>query len=98
MHEPSIDRYRYFLKDTIRQEIDFSQTDQHRGIEPPPLEKPFPADAKRLDLPPVGKWTEIKAVDLTDGHRQPPEPPQFQDGTTHVGRTVLPALGHAGRT
>jgi SagB-type dehydrogenase family enzyme len=72
MHEPPLDRYRYFLKDKIRQEIDFSQTDQSRSVPPPPLEKPFPADAERLDLPPVGKWAGIKSLDLTSaiGNRQ----------------------------
>ena len=64
MQELSIDQYRYFLKDTIRQRIDFSQTDQHQGVEPPPLEKPFPTDARRLDLPPVGQWEGVKTVDL----------------------------------
>ena len=72
MYEPSLDQYRYFLKDTIRQKIDFSQTDQHRGIEPPPLEKPFPADAKRFGLPPVGQWEGIELIDLATaiGDRQ----------------------------
>jgi hypothetical protein len=41
---------REFLKDTIRLETDSSQVDQHRGIPPPLLEKPFPADAPRIDL------------------------------------------------
>jgi SagB-type dehydrogenase family enzyme len=72
MYEPSLDQYRYFLKDTIRQKIDFSQTDQHRGIESPPLEKPFPTDARRFDLPPVGQWEGIETVALTTaiGDRQ----------------------------
>ena len=72
MSEHQLDRYREFLKDTIRQEIDFSQTDQHRGIEPPPLEKPFPADARRFDLAPVGQWEGIELVDLATaiGERQ----------------------------
>ncbi len=64
MYDPSLGQYRYFLKDTIRQEIDFSQTDQHRGIEPPPLEKPCPTAARRLGLPPVGQWKGIETVDL----------------------------------
>ncbi len=72
MPERPLDRCREFLKDTIRQQIDFSQTDQHMGVEPPPLEKPFPADARRLDLPPVGQWEGIETVDLATaiGDRQ----------------------------
>ena len=72
MPENQLDQCREFLKDTIRQQIDFSQTDQHTGIAPPPLEKPVPADAKRFDLPPVGQWEGIETVDLATaiGDRQ----------------------------
>jgi SagB-type dehydrogenase family enzyme len=72
MAERPVDRYREFLKDTIRQRIDFSQTDQSRGVPPPPLEKPFPADAKRFNLPPAGQWEGIRTVDLVTaiGDRQ----------------------------
>jgi SagB-type dehydrogenase family enzyme len=72
MYDPSLDRYRYFLKDTIRQKIDFSHTDQSQDIPPPPLEKSIPADARRFDLPPVGQWEGIKRVDLATaiGDRQ----------------------------
>jgi SagB-type dehydrogenase family enzyme len=72
MPERSVDRYREFLKDTIRQQIDFSETDQNRGVPPPPVEKPFLADADRLQLPPVGQWQGIESVDLATaiGDRQ----------------------------
>ena len=40
MDENLIAQYRYFLRDNIRKEIDFSQTDQNRGIDMPPVEKP----------------------------------------------------------
>ena len=60
MQKPLLDQCRYFLKDSIRQEIDFSQTDQYRGVEPPPLEKPYPAEAKLIGLPPVGQWEESR--------------------------------------
>ena len=45
------DRYRYFLKDSIRQTIDFTQTAQSRRLPAPPLQKPCPEDAVRIDLP-----------------------------------------------
>jgi len=64
MPESPIDRYRYFLKDSIRLTIDFSRTDQSRGVPPPPVEKPLSADARRVDLPPVGRWTGVSPVDL----------------------------------
>lgn len=60
----TIDACRSFLKDTIRQEVDFSQTDQNRGMPAPPIEKPFPPDAKRIDLPVIGRIHEIGRTDL----------------------------------
>jgi len=45
-----IERYRFFLKDTVRRTIDFASTDQSRGVRPPPVEKPYPADAALIDL------------------------------------------------
>jgi len=64
MPDPLLDYRREFLKHTIRQEIDFSQTDQNRGVPPSPLEKPFAADARRLGLPPAGRWERIEMIDL----------------------------------
>jgi SagB-type dehydrogenase family enzyme len=59
-----LEQARYFLKDTVRQTIDLSQTDQNRGLDPPPLEKPYPPDAKRINLVPPGKWKNIAGADL----------------------------------
>ncbi|MCP4749867.1 MAG: SagB/ThcOx family dehydrogenase [Proteobacteria bacterium] len=56
---------REFLKDTVRLRTDFSQTDQSRGISPPPIEKPFDDDAERVDLVSPGLWKNIGTVDLT---------------------------------
>lgn len=42
---------RFFLKDTIRQQVDFSRTDQSRNLPAPPMQKPCPADVPRIDLP-----------------------------------------------
>jgi SagB-type dehydrogenase family enzyme len=42
---------RFFLKDTIRQQIDFRGTQQNRMIPAPPLQKPYPEEATRVDLP-----------------------------------------------
>jgi SagB-type dehydrogenase family enzyme len=64
MPERQLDRCREFLKDTIRQQIDFSQTDQSRGVPMPPLEKPFSESARRHDLTPVARWAEVKPVDV----------------------------------
>jgi SagB-type dehydrogenase family enzyme len=68
--------YRYFLKDSIRLTIDFNRTDQGRGIAPPPLEKPYTAEDRRIDLVPHHDWRNVAPVDLVSAmenrrsHRQ----------------------------
>ncbi len=57
-------KYRSFLKDSIRKGIDFSQTDQYRGIAPPPIEKPYPKESKRMTLPPHDRLKDIGTGDL----------------------------------
>ena len=64
MKKNLIEQYRYFLKDTIRKQIDFSQTDQNLGVDPPPIEKPCPDKAVKIDLPIIGHWKDILEVDL----------------------------------
>ena len=64
MDKKIIKEYRYFLKDSVRLTIDFSQTDQSRGIDSPPLEKSFPENSSRIDLLPRNKWQNISPVDL----------------------------------
>jgi SagB-type dehydrogenase family enzyme len=59
------EQYRYFLKDTIRKSIDFRTTDQHKGIQVPPVEKPYDSDADRIQLPFPDQWTQkIEKKDL----------------------------------
>ncbi|MBF0468542.1 MAG: SagB/ThcOx family dehydrogenase [Desulfamplus sp.] len=42
---------RFFLKDTVRQQIDFSRTAQSRNLPAPPLQKPCASDIVRVDIP-----------------------------------------------
>jgi SagB-type dehydrogenase family enzyme len=51
MPDRRFEAHRFLLKDTIRQQIDFSMTDQSRGLPAPPLQAPCPADIVRIDLP-----------------------------------------------
>ena len=62
--ENLIEQFRFFLKDTIRKRVDFSQTDQHRGIAPPSIEKPFAEKARRIDLIPLHQLKELGQLDL----------------------------------
>jgi len=42
------EKFRDFLKSSIWKTIDFSTTDQSRGIKPPPAEKPSNPEDKRI--------------------------------------------------
>ena len=64
MEQDRLAQSRAFLKDTIRLAIDFSHTDQHRGVPAPPLEKPFDPQARRVRLPAPQEWTGIAPCDL----------------------------------
>lgn len=54
--EEQLKAHRDFLKDTMRARIDFSQTDQGRGVPAPPVEKPAPEGAVRIGLPSMERW------------------------------------------
>jgi len=56
-YNKDLERYRYFLKDSIRKTIDFSQTDQNQGIPAPPITKPYPPNSPRIHLP-IIDWKE----------------------------------------
>jgi SagB-type dehydrogenase family enzyme len=66
MKNPLIQQQRTFLKYTIRKRIDFSRTDQSRGIPAPPIEKPFAGDAALIALPRDDSWKGIANVPLQE--------------------------------
>lgn len=47
---------RLFLTDVLREQMDFSTTDQRRGVPPPPLQKPADPQAPRTQLAGSGEW------------------------------------------
>jgi SagB-type dehydrogenase family enzyme len=55
---------RYFLKDSVRLEIDFSRTDQARGLPAPPPQKPADPNLPRIRLVSPGEWENIGKIDL----------------------------------
>ncbi len=66
--DQELKRYRNFLKDSIRKTIDFSQTDQSRGLPAPPLEKPYSPDSEMIKLKSLN-WTEIFPLKLSEAIR-----------------------------
>ncbi|MDF1525116.1 MAG: SagB/ThcOx family dehydrogenase [bacterium] len=65
MKNDLIKQHREFLKDTLRKEYDFRQTDQHQGVPAPPVQKPFDPAARRVSLPAPADWKgDIPGTDL----------------------------------
>ena len=60
------ENYKYFLKDSIRKTIDFSTTEQNRGVEPPPIQKPCPPGSRTITLVRPGQWKSIKGVPIEE--------------------------------
>ena len=57
-------QYRFFLKDSIRKNVDFTRTDQARGVPPPPMEKPVSPDAKVIALVPPADLANLGSLSL----------------------------------
>jgi len=107
--DKKIKEYRFFLKDTLRKITDFSQTDQNKGVEPPPVEKPYPPEAPRIDLPPRESWANIQDISLNatlanrKSRRKYLEKPLTQEELSFLlwatqGIRGRPFSGHAFRT
>jgi SagB-type dehydrogenase family enzyme len=79
-----LQHFRYFLKDDIRQRIDFSRTDQSRGGHPPPIAKPCPAGAKRIELVKPGQWKGIRRTDLEEAIRTRESVRRFSDAPLNL--------------
>jgi len=70
MADNKLNRHRAFLKDSLRLQIDFSQTDQSRGVEPPPLQKPPRKDQRPIPLPGQDSFDALRGTDLVDAISQ----------------------------
>lgn len=55
---------RKFLKDSLRLQINFSRTDQHQGVAPPPIQKPPKAGQKLISLPGKDTFETFHGTDL----------------------------------
>jgi SagB-type dehydrogenase family enzyme len=63
---------RFFLKDTVRDMVDFRYTDQNRGVSAPPIQKPAAPDARRVSLPPPADFRRqrVGQLSIIDAIRQ----------------------------
>jgi SagB-type dehydrogenase family enzyme len=64
-----MNKNRDFLKDTLRLKYDFSQTDQNRGVEPPPIQKPFKEGQQIIELPKEKLYEPSVNIDLVSAIR-----------------------------
>ena len=74
-----IEHFRYFLKESVRLEIDFRSTDQNMRVPPPPIQKPFDPEGKRIDLVPVGEWQGVEALSIEEAIRRRESRRKFTD-------------------
>jgi SagB-type dehydrogenase family enzyme len=58
------EKFRDFLKSSCWKTIDFSTTEQAKGIKPPPAEKPCNPEDRRIDLVKPGEWQSIRKVSV----------------------------------
>jgi len=58
--------HRLFLTDVLRKQVNFSGTDQNKGVPAPPVQKPFDPQARRIRLMDREQWSgNIGPIDLT---------------------------------
>ncbi len=55
---------RDFLKDRIRKSVDFSKTEQNRGVEAPPIQKPYSNNTELIDLVVEEEWEKKCKISL----------------------------------
>lgn len=70
MEKSTLEQFRYFLKDSVRQAVDFRGTDQSLGIPPPPIEKPYDPESTRIDLTRPEEWAAAPTADLLTAIRE----------------------------
>ncbi len=101
--------YRFFLKDSIRKMIDFSKTDQNKGTECPPMEKPYAEDAVTVKLLKPENWKDMgkhdlfSAISRRSSRRDYTNKPLTLDEVSFLlwatqGVRGVPVSGHALRT
>lgn len=64
MNKSELSSYRQFLKDNLRQELNFQLTDQNQGVAPPPVQKPPKEGQLQIELPDAGQWSDFSTTSL----------------------------------
>ena len=64
MDRADLDAHREFLRDNLRLTINFAQTEQNRGVAPPPVEKAPRPDQQAIALPRAEAFQAFAGTDL----------------------------------
>ncbi len=67
---PSMEQQRDFLKDSLRQQIDFYLTDQNAGIDPPPVQRPPRPEQTLIELPDAASRAIFAGTDVLEAIAQ----------------------------
>ena len=78
MISDSMKKHRNFLKDDLRLQINFQETDQNRGFAPPPVQKPIAPEQKKIALPGRESFADYNGTDLVDAIRKRQSYRQFK--------------------
>lgn len=78
------EKFRNFLKSSIWKTIDFSTTDQSRGIKAPPVEKPYNPEDRRISLIKPGDWKSISKVSVETAIAQRKSRRSYTTGTINL--------------
>ena len=87
--------YRKYYRNQPLPEMLEDETDQMKGLPLPPIQKPYPADAKLVDLV-AAEDLAIGQVPLIEARHQPQEPPQVHRRVAESQGTILSLVVHAG--
>ena len=64
MDKNELAAHREFLKDNLRQELNFYLTDQNQGITPPPIQKPPSKEQRQIPLTETTTWDDFSSPSL----------------------------------
>ncbi|MBN2645124.1 MAG: SagB/ThcOx family dehydrogenase [Desulfuromonadaceae bacterium] len=78
---PTMEKQRAFLKDELRQQINFYLTDQNRGVAPPPVQKPPRPEQVLISLPDPRQDRDFRGTDVLDAMAQRESRRRYLDQT-----------------
>lgn len=85
----TIAEHREFLKDSLRQTINFRFTDQHQGVPAPPIQKPIREGQTVISLPGAEAWQAFRGTDLMDAISQRKSQRRFKSDSLNLAELAF---------